>query len=255
MGMTSLLLEYTGQQFIKDLSWIVVILVSIAGALSTLYAVYIAYLFFTASDPTKRKAAKDRLVKVVSSSIIIVALAGILATLDVTFVQQSGNYSGPQAGGNKTGYADAYTYSVRPEANLSVTDQQGGLMITGEFKLFNADLRGDGAPIDKYGTATKFSKCAFVAPAGWPSPLKFVGEPTCKAEQDDSGANYMTVTFRLLAENMHDKVAIPVVSQDPNLITISAEFGYVSNLSKAYTATVNVVLKSSSGKVQFYKSA
>ena len=66
MGFTLQLLEekgYTGAQFMKDLGWVVVAIVSIAGAFMTVYAIYIAYLFATATDANKRKAAKDRLMK------------------------------------------------------------------------------------------------------------------------------------------------------------------------------------------------
>lgn len=87
MGMITQLLaeEYTGAQFIKELSWLITIIISIAGALMTLYAVYIGYLFATASDEGKRKAAKNRLIKILSSVLIIFALASCISVINVTF--------------------------------------------------------------------------------------------------------------------------------------------------------------------------
>ncbi|MBQ7973829.1 MAG: hypothetical protein IJ295_02635 [Clostridia bacterium] len=88
MGMMAQLLaeeEYTGAQFIKELSWLITIIISIAGALMTLYAVYIGYLFATASDEGKRKAAKNRLIKILSSALIIFALASCISVINVTF--------------------------------------------------------------------------------------------------------------------------------------------------------------------------
>lgn len=84
MGMKSQLL-YTGNEFMADLSNIVIWLVSIAGALMTLYAVYIGYLFATASDEGKRKTAKSRLIKLISTIFIVYALAATLNVIKVTF--------------------------------------------------------------------------------------------------------------------------------------------------------------------------
>lgn len=88
MGMLSQLLAEVkagGTEFVDGLKWLVVVLVSIAGSLCILYAIYIGYLFATATDDGKRRAAKDRLIKVISSGLIIFALAMCLTVIDVNF--------------------------------------------------------------------------------------------------------------------------------------------------------------------------
>ncbi len=84
MGMMAQLL-YTGNEFMADLTELVIWLVSIAGSLMVIYAVYIGYLFATATDQSKRKAVKDRLIKLISSVFIIFALATVLGVIKVNF--------------------------------------------------------------------------------------------------------------------------------------------------------------------------
>jgi len=95
MGMTNQLLADSGATFMAELKWLVVILVSIAGALCVLYAVYIGYLFATATDEGKRRAAKSRFIKVLSSALIIVAMAFALNAINLRF-------DTPDNGGNGT---------------------------------------------------------------------------------------------------------------------------------------------------------
>ena len=85
MGMTKQLLADSGATFMAELKWLVVILVSIAGALCVLYAVYIGYLFATATDEGKRRAAKSRFIKVLSSALVIVAMAFALNAINLRF--------------------------------------------------------------------------------------------------------------------------------------------------------------------------
>lgn len=84
MGITTQLL-YTGEEFIAELSNILVWIISIVGVLMVLYAVYIGYLFATATDEGKRRAAKSRLFKILSSVLIVYALAACLKVIDVNF--------------------------------------------------------------------------------------------------------------------------------------------------------------------------
>ena len=84
MGITIQLL-YTGEEFIAELSNILVWIISIVGVLMVLYAVYIGYLFATATDEGKRRAAKSRLFKILSSVLIIYALAACIKVIDVNF--------------------------------------------------------------------------------------------------------------------------------------------------------------------------
>lgn len=86
MGMMAQLL-YTGNEFMADLTELVIWLVSIAGSLMVIYAVYIGYLFATATDQSKRKAVKDRLIKLISSVFIIFALATVLGVIKVNFTE------------------------------------------------------------------------------------------------------------------------------------------------------------------------
>ena len=98
MGMLSQLLAGVndgGTEFVDGLKWLVVVLVSIAGSLCIIYAIYIGYLFATATDDGKRRAAKERLIKVLSSLLIIFALAMCLTVIDVRFTT-------PEQDGGKT---------------------------------------------------------------------------------------------------------------------------------------------------------
>ncbi len=86
MGMISQLLadsadSYTGKKFMEQLLEFVQYLAAAVSAGLILYAVYIGYLFATASDANKRKAAKDRLVKAVASCLIVIALTSVLVVV------------------------------------------------------------------------------------------------------------------------------------------------------------------------------
>ena len=119
MGMKSQLL-YTGNEFMADLSNIVIWLVSIAGALMTLYAVYIGYLFATASDEGKRKTAKSRLIKLISTIFIVYALAATLNVIKVTFTTIE--KSKEEDTTNTDWTSVEYSYAEIPELVLDVKD-------------------------------------------------------------------------------------------------------------------------------------
>ena len=251
MGMTLELLDnvYTGNNFIKDLGWLVTIIVTVAGALMTLYAVYIFYLFFTASDPTKRKAAKDRVIKIVSSALIIYVMAAALAALNISWTTQTGNYSGPSGESSGLGGESNYTYSGKPECTLKATYQQGGMHIVGEFTLTSTELLGDGSKIDKYGTKIQFTECLFTSPTGWPgSEIKISGQPTVtetKTIDQATGGEYtvFTVRFSLIANGKQapQKVRIPVLSLDPAKVKISMGFVERGKSSK-HTVPIELTL-------------
>ncbi len=262
MGITlQLLAPYTGQKFIQDLSWLVVILVSIAGALSTLYAVYIAYLFFTASDPTKRKAAKDRFIKVISSSIIIVALAGILGALDVTFVEQKGNYTGPVAGDGGVVYANNYAYDGSAEMMLTGNQYNGKITATGSFTIYTIYIKGDGAQVDKYGDKVKIKSCSVVTPTDWPGANLALTELSVNADtfMDTTGAeiNGAEIKFSITTKSNMYAAQIPVVKSDKgNIITVAVECVYIQNQMQSFTVYIPVYLSSNgTSLVQFYHSA
>lgn len=134
MGMLKqLLAEDSGTKFMSELKWLVVILMSIAGSLCILYAIYIGYLFATATDDGKRRAAKDRLIKVISSGLIIFALATCLNVIDLKFEtpnngESSNGGDDPFAGLEQSGgtclftYVNAKTtYNVSSEKSFSFT--------------------------------------------------------------------------------------------------------------------------------------
>ena len=117
MGMIKLLLAqqaYTGDKFKSDLSFLIVVLVSLAGALMTLYAVYIAYIFATATDEGKRRASKERLLKVLGSALIIYALAATIQVINVNFNNVKVNDPANDAGNNQVSGRNVYEYTEIP---------------------------------------------------------------------------------------------------------------------------------------------
>lgn len=105
---------YTGDKFKSDLSFLIVVLVSFAGALMTLYAVYIAYIFATATDEGKRRASKERLFKVLGSALIIFALAATIEVIDVNFNNVKVKDPTNDAGNNQVSGCNVYEYTEIP---------------------------------------------------------------------------------------------------------------------------------------------
>lgn len=254
MGITTqLLASYSGQQFIKDLSWLVVILVSIAGALCTLYAVYIAYLFFTASDPTKRKAAKDRLLKVVSSALIIFVLAGILRLIDVNFISQTGSYGGSSSNFTSTitNYSDAVEMTLKAEDIYSngggVVPRVQSVKITGSFALHSFKIKGEnGTPIDGTGKSVEFKSCRVASPKGWEG-AKFTFS---------NQGSYTDVKMEVTEQSegsLVGKVTLPVASLDPNKITVIVGYNYndANGEKQSGSAMVDVLLTTNTTKIEF----
>lgn len=92
LGMMALLLsDNAGATFKQNAITIVFWIVTIAGSLLTVYAIYIGYLFATATDASKRTAAKTRLMKIFSSALCIYALAACLKVIEVNFDPVQGN--------------------------------------------------------------------------------------------------------------------------------------------------------------------
>lgn len=164
MGFTLQLLEekgYTGAQFMKDLGWVVVAIVSIAGAFMTVYAIYIAYLFATATDANKRKAAKDRLMKTVASALIVAACASILAVITVRFDTTEGSIEGPQ-GGEIGSMVSGIKYTDNPQLVLTgeINSSHGytSLVYKGTINVNSRNLVNDkGEKIDPDGKSIVFS--------------------------------------------------------------------------------------------------
>lgn len=94
LGMMALLLsDNAGATFKQNAITIVFWIVTIAGSLLTVYAIYIGYLFATATDAAKRTAAKTRLMKIFSSALCIYALAACLKVIEVNFTSIEGDLS------------------------------------------------------------------------------------------------------------------------------------------------------------------
>ena len=94
LGMMALLLsDNGGATFKADALKILFWIFTIVDALLVGYAVYIAFLFATATDAAKRTAAKSRLIKVFSSLLCIIALTMTLKAIDINFDPLQGNLS------------------------------------------------------------------------------------------------------------------------------------------------------------------
>jgi len=120
MGIVNQLLasEYTGAKFIDELVEVLTMIMAVVGILFILYAVYIAYLFFTASDEGKRKNAKNRLIKVLASVLIVYALAGCLRVIDVNFTSIEVNNTTGNSNGMNWDKIN-YEYSEIPVLTIS----------------------------------------------------------------------------------------------------------------------------------------
>lgn len=107
MGMISQLLAdaYTGNDFMRELKDVLILIFGAAGALCTLYAIYIGYLFATASDDAKRRTAKNRFIKILSTALIIVALAFVMGGMELNF-NTNYNKGGSESGGSTGGLTE-----------------------------------------------------------------------------------------------------------------------------------------------------
>lgn len=148
MGMTTQLL-YSGSDFMKELGWLTTIIVSLAGVLMGLYAVYIGFLFATASDANKRKAARERLIKVMASAFIIIALAALLGAININFskIKTDDNNESVEdrySSGNLKGW----NYSENVEMNMTLSMQGNFTYTKGSFEISLENVTKDGEKID-----------------------------------------------------------------------------------------------------------
>ena len=124
MGFTNQFLADGGAEFLSGLKWLIVVLVSIAGSFCVIYAVYIGYLFATATDDGKRRAAKNRLIKVVSSGLIIVGLALCMNAIDVTFsspvTENNNNEDDPFSGLEQVSAPFGYKTDTDPDNAIKI---------------------------------------------------------------------------------------------------------------------------------------
>ena len=60
----------------------------------TIYSIYLGYLFATASDPKRRATARERFIKVIASTLIVIGLASVLSVINVNFNSVQGSIGG-----------------------------------------------------------------------------------------------------------------------------------------------------------------
>lgn len=118
-NMRSLLLAGDpGNEFKSGLMDIISLIFTALGILMVLYAVYLFFLMATASDESKRRSAKSRVVKTFASVLIVVALIGMLQGLKITITTPKVN--NPSGGGTVT--ADPFLGgTVQPAAVLNIS--------------------------------------------------------------------------------------------------------------------------------------
>ncbi|MBO4726652.1 MAG: hypothetical protein J5598_03585 [Clostridia bacterium] len=165
--MTTQLL-YSGSDFMKDLGWLTTIIVSLAGALMVLYAVYIGFLFATASDANRRKAARERLIKVMASAFIIIALAALLGAINVRFNTIKDDVGNEENTiDNESEFKkftdrenDGWAYSEKVTVELNTGGSGFNSTVRGEFTLSTEQLTYKGVSVDNY----LFNFCRIIGP-------------------------------------------------------------------------------------------
>ena len=122
LGMMALLLsDNAGATFKADALKILFWIFTIVDALLVAYAVYIAFLFATATDAAKRTAAKSRLIKVFSSLLCIIALTMALKAMDINF----GPVGGSNSNSGKQDWVDESKFSFIYVGNDEITLSAG----------------------------------------------------------------------------------------------------------------------------------
>ncbi len=219
MGMTLQLLDKAGDQFKHDLLWLTVIIVSIAGALMTLYAVYIGYLFFTATDANRRKAAKDRAIKVVASTLIVFALVFVLQGIKVSFTDLETEKTAESEDSKQDypylsyGSSDSKTCKLGWDNDYESNEF---FLFTGEFSLGGNDFHANNQTIFDPNGAYHFTKITSVG----------VVEP-----QNFNNNGYKT---EVVYDNSKSKVKI-------NIYTTSGEFIKIHVLDPTSSPKVKMV--------------
>ena len=236
MGMiTQLLAPYTGKNFTSDLLWLVTVIVSIAGAFMTLYTVYIGYLFMTATDEGKRKAAKDRLFKVLSSVLIIFALAASLSVINVTFDTSVKGEESKSSVPNVDYTALDYEYNGTPSFTIKANE-------VSELQLVPTNVRiKDGSTM----SGVKFTNFQITNPE---LPPNKAGNEGVQVIQIDSGG---TLTFRYKCIATEDSPATIncYESNGRNVLYGTAKFNYGNQTGCTVTFYILVKLSGSNLKL------
>ena len=187
MGMISqLLAAYTGNDFMRELKDVLILIFGAAGALCTLYAIYIGYLFATASDEAKRRTAKNRFIKILSTALIIVALAFVMGGMNLTFTETGG--------GSGSGSDDLMSGLDKYEKSSTIYNEKIGKKTVAPGKTISFEID----PSNIYNTDTKASisgaKFKSFVLVGISSELKNVLDDTDAVKVDTKGK--LTYTHR-----------------------------------------------------------
>ena len=230
MGFMSQLL-YTGAEFMHDLGNLTVIIVGAAGAMMTLYAIYIGFLFATASDANKRKAARERLYKVVGSAFIIIGLAIVLGTINVRFNKVEGSVTDTNNGTNGN-FSSQYSYGESVSMTLNYTNRRGttqGTMVI----LDGSKIKKDGKLISTKKDTVQFLSCDVIAPSDWTNISK---NPF---DIRDTKAIY---NFEIEGSTVYGTMVNKNIC-----VSLKVSFTLSSDTSKTYSMKVNVLLVAGTG--------
>ncbi|MDR0383827.1 MAG: CHAP domain-containing protein [Christensenellaceae bacterium] len=112
--------EFDGSGLLDVLMYVFIAI----GALAGVYAAYLGFLMGTATDESKRKAAKDRILKVLSSVMCIIVLSVILGTVRFQLSTVEGEKDNGDDGGFSEGeMTDGGTMTIHETFNSTA---QGG---------------------------------------------------------------------------------------------------------------------------------
>ena len=244
---------YTGDTFMSELGDLVVWIVSIAGVLMVLYAVYIGYLFATATDASKRKAARERLLKTIASSLIIIALATVLSVINVTFNKPEGGMKGS---GSEIVVASQFEYVGEPSFIFTCNNNEH--KVTGTFKVESKYVMLDGQPYDGGNKDNfTFASCKLVGPDGFPRgkenfdiSTRGEGTYTIEISYDPSGhGDERHVTIPYMVDHKDEQHEQPFV-------TFAFNFTLIDNPKMDQWVYVNLIIdnQSNSSYILFKKS-
>ncbi len=238
MGMKTLLL-YEGKDFIAELSNIVIWLVSIAGALMTLYAVYIGYLFATASDESKRKNAKSRLIKIISSVFIVYALAATLGVIKVEFtdIEKSANKEEINTDWSTV------EFEYRGYVELKVNVEENERYVTKGFTLYPKEIKIIGSETSLSGL--KLENFSFTGKAE--DGMSHLGIGECVKNSD--GSLTFNYTCRSRVELDDEDVELLVEKKDGGNGWIYGVLAFMDDKGMSYSCLVNVYLIENTVKI------
>lgn len=216
---TLLLADYTGEMFQTDLLQLISYIAMFVGVLMTLYAVYIAYLFATASDDGKRRSAKARLIKVLASVLIVAGLVSIIQMLDIRF----NNIDLPNSGKgeddvNITSYS--FWYDGEPSMTLSPGSTVSFVVYPTLVKSNDSskrctqitNIQFDEIPLSNFVLDSRYSQCK------WTMPSDYVENTNNKISVYKSASGEFFVKAKLSFSYTDSNSDTPTAQQGTELI-------------------------------------